>query len=435
MTSFPAGFLWGCGTSAYQVEGHNVDADWSDWERVPGHIADGSDASVACDWWAGAAYRLDFDLARSLGLNAFRISVEWSRVEPRQGHWDEDALSYYRRVLLALRERGLAPLVTLHHFTNPRWFTLAGGWESQRAASWFARYVKTVADALGELCDFWITINEPVVYAYFGYVDGVWPPGRRSFRRGFGVLANLVRGHAAAYHALHALQPSARVGVAHHFRRFLPATRGARLDGAAARVRDYMMNRLFFLATVDGRLRFPLSLGSRVRGAAGSQDFIGVNYYYSERTAFASRSPGQLFTRTQPPAWRADVPSFAGDVRPASLYEVVAGLRQYQLPIYVTENGLFDLGDETQSRFLVSHVAALARAAAEGVPVRGYFWWTLVDNFEWAEGYTARFGLFANDRASQRRTPRPSAAVYERLVRAQGVDADLARASGWSARR
>ncbi len=426
--NFPDGFLWGAATAAHQVEGANANNDWWDWEQTPGHIQNGDTSAVACDWWKGERYRADFDLAKSLSHNAHRLSVEWSRIEPREGEWDAEAIAFYRRVLGALRERGMTPLVTLHHFANPRWLAAQGAWETDAIVPLFERYAAKVVQELGDLCDFWVTINEPFVYTLSGYSDGNWPPGKKDFFLGFRVLANMVRGHAAAYHAIHRAQSNARVGVAHHLRRFLPANPKSPLDRWAANLRDRLLNRLFSRALVDGKLRFPMR-GS-VPEAAGAQDFIGVNYYFSERSAFDLGSPGQLFSRSIKPVWHAPVPAFAGEINPIGFYDFLKEHAVFGKPIYVTENGLFDLGDETQARYLVAHLVQVQRAISDGVPVKGYFYWTLVDNFEWAEGFTARFGLYHLDVPTQKRTPRLSAEIYARIARENGIADELVEKYG-----
>ena len=420
---FPPGFIWGAATAAHQVEGGNDNNDWWDWEQTPGHIKNGDTSGVACDWWKGGRYVGDFDLAKSLGQNAHRLSVEWSRIEPREGEWNADAFAFYRRVLGALQERNIEPLVSLHHFANPRWLAAQGGWETAAVVPLFERYAAKVVKELGDLCDFWVTINEPIVYTFSGYIDGIWPPGKRDLFLGFRVLANMVRGHGAAYQAIHNLQPNARVGVAHHLVRFLPANANSRLDRWAASLRDRMANRLYFHALVDGQLRFPMS--GRVPAAVDSQDYIGVNYYFAEHCAFDLGNSGQLFTRGIKPEWNAPVPSFARTIHPAGLYDFLAEFSALGKPIYVTESGLFDLGDDTQSRYLVSHLAQVQRATAAGLPVKGYFYWTLVDNFEWAEGYSARFGLYHLDVPTQTRTPRHSAQVYARIAHANSIPEEL----------
>jgi len=423
--AFPAGFLWGTATSAHQVEGGDDGTDWWDWEQIPGHVKDDSTAMPSCEWFRAGRFLEDFDRARSLSLNAHRLSLEWARIEPREGCWDSAALSYYRRVLAALRDRGLTPLVGLHHFTNPGWIARAGGWESRSTVGYFARYARKVVQALGDLCDFWLTINEPNVYAYSAYIDGTWPPARKDMGAGFQVLANLIRAHALAYRVIHEVQPMARVGAAHHFRYFVAANRSSPLDRLAASVRDYLFNQLFFRALIDGLLRAPMSMGRRLPYAKGTQDFIGINYYFAERVAFDRRNPALLFSRSIVRRWPDWAPSFAGDVSPAGLSRLLGGMRRYGLPICITENGIFDCGGDGQTAYLVSHLAALQRAIVDGAPVAGYFYWTLVDNFEWAEGYAPRFGLFANDLDTQRRRERPSARAYRTIASGNGLPDDL----------
>ncbi len=421
---FPEGFLWGAATAAHQVEGWNDNNDWWDWEQTPGHIRQGGKSQVACDWWKGERYRQDFDLAKSFHQNAHRLSVEWSRIEPREGEWDDNALAFYRRALTALREREMTPLVTLHHFSNPRWLAQKGAWETTAVVPLFERFAEKVAQELGDLCDFWVTINEPFVYAFSGYNDATWPPGKCDFRLVFRVLANMVRGHAAAYHAIHRVQPHAQVGIAHHFRRFVPANAASPFDRWSANLRDRINNRSFVLALTDGKLHFPMR--GAVPEAAGTQDFIGVNYYFTERSAFAVNRPLQLFTRQLPSDWPAEAPPFAADVSARGLYDFIRKMESFHKPIYVTENGIFDLGGgEAQTRYLVSHLAEVQHAIRDGAPVKGYFHWTLTDNFEWGEGWTARFGLFHLDPATQTRTPRTSAKVYTRIAQANAIPDDL----------
>lgn len=425
---FPPDFLWGSATAAHQVEGEINDSDWYDWEQIPGRVKNGDQSIVACDWWKGGRYQEDFDLARSLNQNAHRLSVEWSRIEPREGAWNAKAFTFYRRVLSAVHERGLTPFVTLHHFTNPRWLAQKSGWENEATVPAFERYVARVVEELGDLCDFWVTINEPFIYIYTGYVDGTTPPGKKDFFLAFRVLANLVRGHAAAYHAIHRAQANARVGVAHHYRRFIPARTA--LDGSSANLRDYLLNQLFFLALVDGKLRFPMSLGEKIPEAIDTQDFIGINYYFAERTAFDITKPMLLFTRSILPTWPPGALPDAGEVHPSSLYDRLIELASYQKPIYITENGIFDMQDETQPRYLVCHLREVHRAIADGSPVKGYFWWTLVDNFEWTQGFSPRFGLFSNDHKTQTRSPRLTADVYARIARENSIREDLLKKYG-----
>ena len=435
---FPDGFLWGTATAAHQVEGGNTNNDWWAWEEA-GRIKGGDRSLVACDWWRGERYRGDFDLARALHQNAHRLSIEWSRVEPRAGEWDREAFAFYRRVLSALRERGLVPLVTLHHFANPLWVRARGAWETPAIVPLFERFATQVAHELGDLCDFWITLNEPMVYAYTGYVNAQWPPGKSDFGLAMRVLVNMLRGHSAAYRALHRVQPHARVGIAHNLLAFKPA-KPATLNRIVVNAQNQIYNRIFLLALQDGRLRLPLGVG-RIPEAVGTQDFIGLNFYFSRRVAVDWRQPGTLFGRTLPAqpwgvAYDDELLGWfgKGDIDPDSFYHTLIWLGKYAdgKPIYITENGVCDRNDELRPRYLVAYLAAMWRAIQAGAPVKGYFYWTLVDNFEWIEGYALRFGLIANDRATQQRAPKPSAAVYARIARENALAEELIEQYGFS---
>jgi beta-glucosidase len=418
--------LWGTATSAHQVEGGNTNNDWWAWEQVPGHIKNGDTSAVACDWWRGEKYREDFDLARTLNQNAHRLSVEWSRIEPRENEWSAEAFAFYRRVLSALCERGMTPLVTLHHFTNPLWLRAQGAWETPAVVSYFERFVSRVVQELGDLCDFWVTINEPIIMIMPTYILGKWVPGKKDFVLAMRVLKNVLRAHAVAYHAIHRVQPKARVGLAHNLLPLTPAHPNSALNRLAVRMQDFLYNRMFLRALKDGVLRFPLSIGERVPEAVGTQDYIGLNFYFSRRVALDWSQPGMLFARTLPARpWGVSYDDELldwfgkGDIDPDAFYRTVKWLAEYApgVPIYITENGICDRNDEVRPRYLVAHLLALHRAIQEGAPVKGYFHWTLVDNFEWSEGYSLQFGLIANDLATQTRTLKPSAMLYAQIAR------------------
>ncbi len=433
MQKFPDGFLWGTATAAHQVEGGNDNNDWWDWEQVPGHIQNGDKSTVACDWWKGERYRGDFDLAKLFNHNAHRLSVEWSRIEPREGEWNADAIAFYRRVLNALRERGTIPLVTLHHFTNPRWLVQKGAWETEAVVPLFERFAAKVVQEFGDLCDFWVTINEPTVYMYSGYVNADWPPGEKeSFGMAMCVAVNMMRAHAAAYHAIHRVQPKARIGIAHHIRPLKPENPHSRLDRIVASLQDYVFNRMIPLSLSDGCIRFPMSMNARIPELAGTQDYLGLNYYLSGRVIFDLSQPATFFGRQMPAKpWGTSFDEELkrwfgnGDIDPEGFYSTAMWLRQFGKPIYVTENGICDAHDEIRPRVLISYLAALHRAIQEGAPVKGYFHWSLVDNFEWKEGWGLRFGLIANDPSTQTRTPRPSAELYARIARENGIADEL----------
>ena len=420
---FPEGFLWGTATSSHQVEGNNSNNDWWEWEKEPGHILDGHRSELACDWWNRAED--DFDLAREMGQNAHRLSLEWSRIEPREGEWDDDAIARYRRMLVGLRGRGLEPMVTLHHFTNPLWLMEKGGWETEAVVPLFERYVTRVAEELGDLVELWSVINEPNVYAILSYAGSRWPPGKQNLLLAFRVLRNLLLAHGRAYRAIHRLQPQAQVGIAHAVRVFDPARPNSRLDRWAASLPDRIFNRLVLTALTEGVLAFPLAFNRKVPELVDSVDFLGVNYYTRDMVAFDASRPGELFGRRFYTEGAEMSDGGYGEVYPEGLYRLLKWLAAYGKPIYITENGLPDEDDDQRPRFLLTHLAATHRAMQEGVPVKGYFHWSLVDNFEWAEGWSLRFGLVALDVETQERTVRRSGQLYKEICQANAITQDM----------
>jgi beta-glucosidase len=415
---FPEGFLWGTATAAHQVEGGNHANDWWGWEQAPGHIKNGDRSDPACDHYR--SYQTDFDLLRSLHQNAHRLSVEWSRIEPAPGQFSETALAHYRDVLQALRDRGMEPMVTLHHFTNPAWIADTGGWEAPETAEHFASFADRVTDQLGDLARFWITINEPTVIAYQGYVRGEWPPGKRDLGAGARALVNLLRGHWMAYERIKGRHPELQLGLAHHLRVFDPARPFAPQDRAVAAAFGRIFNETILRSLRLGRLVFPLTRAGKASGPRYSQDFIGLNYYTRDLVRFNHRNRAELFGERVlvEGSRRSDL---TWELYPEGLYRTLVSLRREQLPIFVTENGIADRDDTMRPEFLLNHARAMLRAIDAGVPVRGYLHWTCFDNFEWAEGYSAKFGLIACDPKTQERRPRRSARLYAEICRSNQV--------------
>ncbi len=422
---FSKDFLWGAATSSHQVEGNNSNNDWWEWEKEPGHILDGRHSELACDWWNRAEE--DFDLAREMGQNAHRLSLEWSRVEPREGEWDDDAIARYRQMLAGLRERGLEPMVTLHHFTNPLWLAEKGGWETEAVVPLFERYVAKVAEELGDLVELWSVLNEPNVYAILSYAGDRWPPGKQNLLLSFKVLSNMLLAHGRAYRVIHRLRPRAQVGIAHAVRVFDPARPNSRLDRWAASIPDRIFNRLTLIALTEGVLAFPLALNRKVSDLIDSIDFLGINYYTRDMVAFDAGRPDELFGRR----FYAEAAEISdgdyGEVYPEGLYRLLKRFSAYGKPIYITENGLPDEDDDQRPRFLLTHLAAMHRAIEDGVPVKGYFHWSLVDNFEWAEGWSLRFGLIALDVETQERTVRHSGQLYKEICQAGAITEDMVK--------
>ncbi len=422
----PPGFLLGCASAAHQVEG-GVDNDWIDWERRPGAIRGGGSATLACDHWH--RYRDDLRDLADLGQNAHRFSLEWSRIEPREGVFDESAVDHYAAVAAECRALGMEPFCSLLHFTIPRWLAERGGVRCPDAPARFARFAAVCAARLAGPVEWWVTINEPNVQAVMGHLFGEWPPGDRSLRSAFAALRGLLSMHAAAAAALRAAAArggaAVRVSVAHHVRGLLPADPSSRLDRVAAAIPDHLMNRWWLRACRTGRMLAPVGRGEVVPGIAGSLDWIGLNYYCDDLVRFDATRPNRFFAERFPDPLRPRS-AFDWAIDAQGLHRVLHELwREFGLPLVVTENGVADDHDELRPRFLVDHIAAVARAAAEGVDVRGYLHWTAMDNFEWAEGYTKRFGLFEVDRATLERRAKPSAAVFAAICRAGGIPAEM----------
>jgi beta-glucosidase len=420
--TFPPGFLWGTATSAHQVEGGNENNDWAEWERVPGRIHDGTTAGRACAWWDGMAEE-DLAAAARLGQNAHRLGLEWSRLEPEEGRWDDSAFARYARLLDRMRELRLAPMVTLSHCTLPLWVARVGGWESPDAVRWFARFGRKCVRELGGRVDLWVTLNEPSATAGAGYALSEWPPGRGSLRAGLRALSTLLEAHGAAYRAMKEEAPACRVGIVINTPD-IEADRDSVVDRAAASGQDWSFVRVVLHALRTGLLLPPLALlPRRLPFLRGSFDFLGANYYGRYAVRFDLGAADRLFGRhVQAPTVRAAVCDW-GQISPSGLTRQLVRLSKQGVPLYVTENGIPDAVDAERPRFVVDHVASVHEAIRLGADVRGYFHWSLVDNFEWSEGWTPRFGLFSLDRATQKRTARPSSGVYAEICRANAIAA------------
>ncbi len=407
MKRFPAGFLWGTSSAAHQVEGDNRGSDWWEWERGPGRIAGGDTSAVACDHYR--RYREDFAILRELSQNAHRLSVEWARIEPSEGSFDSRQLRHYRDVLGELREQSILPMVTLHHFTSPEWFAKKGGWAAPGAVHAFMPYVHRVVEELGDLIGIWCTINEPTIYAANGWITGEFPPGHHGDLRGqYRVTRNMQRAHEAAYAAIKRRWPDAQVGLSHHKFLFMPASnsRADRLAASAAQT------------VVD---RWPVAPGKLVNVVEATSDYIGIAHYWGQVAAFDPRRPQDQFVRRFNPPGRETEMGYTEN--PQWMRRVLGELRRYGKPVYITENGIATTDDAWREAYLTDVLENVHAAIDDGVDVRGYFHWTNMDNFEWARGYTAHFGLVAVDRKTLERSVKRSGRLYGRIAAANALPA------------
>jgi beta-glucosidase len=417
---FPSGFLWGAATSSHQVEGDNRWSDWWEYEQT-GRMPFLS--GQACRHYD--LYEKDFDMAASWGHNAHRFSIEWSRIQPEENRWNPDAIEHYRDVVRALRRRGLEPVVTLHHFTNPAWFLRRGGWVRRDSARLFAAYAEYVVQRLGSDVRYWITVNEPTVYVKYGYVTGGWPPCLRgSVVKAVLAWLNLAQAHNSAYRILHQYRRDARVGIAHSAPFIVPCDPANRFDRIAAGVRNFILNRLLFCSTGG----FPSAGRSRSRNL----DFLGINYYSRTIVRRSARGFGLLVGEECRENHHGSPRSFSDigwEIHPPGLKGVLENFSSFGLPIFITENGVATEDESLREAFLRQHLLVLTEALEAGANVIGYFYWSLMDNFEWALGTQARFGLAAVDFQTQERTARPCATFYASVCRTNVLlqDADRPR--------
>ena len=442
MPEFPAEFLWGAATSAYQIEGSPLadgagPSNWYRFSHTPGRTRNGDTGDVACDHYR--RWRDDVTLMRELGINAYRFSISWSRILPDgTGRVNSRGVAFYDRLIDALLEQQIQPAVTLFHWDLPLALEDRGGWLNRDSADWFAEYARVMYGVLGDRVPMWATLNEPWVVMDAGYVHGVHAPGRRHWNEAPIVAHNLLRAHALAVRAYRA-EARERIGIVVNLEPKYAATDRAEDVAATARA-DAYMNRFF----LD-----PLLLGSypaELRESFGEDwpdfsdedlhlitepiDFLGINYYTRNVVRHdATAAPLRTARVRQENAAHTELD---WEVYPEGLYDTLLHVRsRYRaLPLYITENGAAfsdpavapDSGVEDPRRvaYFRDHLREVARARAAGADVRGYFAWSLLDNCEWAEGYALRFGLYHVNFTTQKRTPKSSARYYTDVIRSNG---------------
>lgn len=397
---FPKNFYFGASTSAHQVEGGNKN-NWTDFERLnakrltlnakekqwPDFILENYPSPLdeenyvsgrACDHYN--RFREDFDIAKSLGHNAYRFSIEWSRIEPEEGQFNEKEIKHYNQVIRALRERGIEPFVTLWHWTLPVWLEEKGGVECKEFPMYFSRFSEFMIKKMSNEVKFWVTLNEPDMYAINAYLRGIWPPQKKSLFKFYRVLKNLAEAHKAIYsNILKNVGINARVGIAKN---------NVYFTGWPALILNYFWNE-WFLNKIKNH-----------------QDFIGLNYY------FHSHTKGLRFNKNK----NEEINDMGWEIYPEGIYHVLKNLQKYNKPIYITENGLADARDIRREKFIKETLSWASKAISESVDVRGYFHWSLLDNFEWDKGFWPRFGLVEVDYMTMERKIRPSALEYKHII-------------------
>jgi beta-glucosidase len=425
--TFPDSFLFGTATSATQIEGGCHLTDWAAFSHEAGNIADGTTPNVAADHWN--RWEEDVALQKELGFNAHRMSIEWARVEPAPGEFDHAVLDRYREEVGALVDAGIEPMITLHHFSLPQWVSQAGGLSHPDLPDLMERYTRQVAEVLGDLVRYWITINEPNIVTTIGHLLGLWPPQKKSLVATVRANHSLMRAHARMYDTLHdvvdARGQDAQVGVSHHLRLVAPIDEKRAADRAAARLMDMFFNETFPMALCEGHIPgMPKFLVPSARAIQGKHDFFALNYYGRDDVRFAPLAVNEAFLGRQVTAG-VEITDLGWEVHPDGLRVLLDRWhRRSGLPMFVTENGLADSTDHHRPSFMVRHLAAVAEAIESGVEVLGYMHWSLLDNFEWAEGCWPRFGLIEVDYETQRRRVRSSARLYAKIAATSEISAE-----------
>jgi beta-glucosidase len=409
---FPKNFLWGSATHAHQVEGNNHN-DWAVWEkenaamlartaqkrwneelRMKGVSVPLPEAAFdPSNYISGNAtdhynrFREDFDIAKSLGHNGYHFSLEWSRIEPEEGKFNKKEIAHYHEVLSALKERRITPMVCLSHWTLPIWIPEKGGIVSSKFPDYFARYVRRVVNEYKDMVTLWQTFNEPTVPIGAGYIAGAFPPQRKNLLLALRAYKTLASAHRKVYKVIHEISPSAQVGFAAALWYLEPYTRST-LDKIACNFIDYWFNRHFLKLTKD------------------TNDYLAIQYYDHIKIKF-------------PVLWKSeakDISDMGSELFQEGLYYWLMRLKKYNLPIYITENGIADAEDKYRAEFIRDAVHHMKRALKEGVDLRGYFYWSLTDNFEWNKGYWPRFGLVEIDYKTKERKIRKSAEAYRDII-------------------
>ncbi|MFO0718943.1 MAG: glycoside hydrolase family 1 protein [Candidatus Paceibacterota bacterium] len=380
MKKFPEKFLWGSSTASYQVEGGIENNDWAQAAREGKVPVCGR----ACDHYN--LYEQDFDIIQKLGHNTHKISIEWSRIEPEEGIFNEEEIDHYRRVIDSLHRRNIKPIINLWHFTIPIWFSKMGSFQNNKSTFYFARYCKYVTEKLGDKSDTWVTINEPMVWSSGSYLRGQWPPFKKSIFSYLKVIKNLAKAHNTAYIEMKKVKPKIQIGISKNNMYFHSNLNPINIF--KAHFMRWFWNRRFLNKIND------------------YQDFIGVNHYFHKKFGDKESYP------------KSDM---GWDIYPPALYHVLIELRRYKKPIIVTENGIADESDTKRGAFIRDYVGSVHKAIEHGVDVRGYLHWSLLDNYEWAFGFEKRFGLVEVNYNTLKRTVRQSAFEYKKICDANAL--------------
>jgi len=419
--AFPDDFLWGTASAAHQVEGGNENNNWYKWEHTLNEnntstIHNNDKSGKAADHWN--RYPDDIKLMKNLGMNAYRFSVEWSKIEPQQGNIDQSALQHYHDLVDSLLAANITPMITFHHFTQPLWFDALGGFEKDDNIELFVKFCRLIYEEFNTKVEYYCTINEPNVFVTGGYVRGDFPPGKKDPQLAGEVLFNLLKAHALVYRTIKTLPGGrdAKVGIVKDIFVFEPRNRFNPADWFVARSVDKAFNEstLHFLKTGNFNFDFPpASMSKQYNIARNSYDFVGLNYYSHIIFDFSFDQEKALEPYMPEDEIKTDMEY---TMYPEGLHTAIKRIATLGAPIIITENGVADHDDDIRGEYIHKHLSAVSKAMEDGYDVDGYFYWSLTDNFEWAEGYDMKFGLYALDTLTQERTLRKGAETLKTII-------------------
>ncbi len=411
--TFPKDFLWGAATAAHQTEGNNLN-DWTIWEQQKAEVFAknaksyfkrlnllgiklnwekfGKLASSSSNYISGQTsnsyqfYNDDINLLKVLGIKSFRFSIEWSRIEPEEGRFIDSEIERYKNILKTLKDSGIKPLVTLWHFSSPIWFAQKGGWTKKSNIKYFTNFVSKIVSELKDV-DFWVTINEPMVYSSKAYFEGRYPPGKHNLFLYLRAINNFITAHKESYKIIKNINTKAQVSIAKHNIVYMPY-KGFFYNKIICKFLNWFWNKRF------------------LQKIKNHMDYIGINHYSKVFVDWVRNRP--LANKFTDMGWA---------YHPESIYEVLKDLKRFKLPIYITENGIADDDDDLRENYIKDYLLALYKAIKEGIDVKGYFYWSLIDNFEWDLGFWPRFGLIEVDYKTSKRKIRKSALAYSKIIK------------------
>lgn len=411
-------FNWGFAICEYQNSGQNncPNSNWADWENssyennLP-HIKNHQVSVDSCDFWNN--YVSDIERMKDFGVNSLRFSLAWDRIEPNEGEFDQEALEHYDDVIDRLLEAGIKPLITLHHFVHPRWFEELGGFENEENIKYIVRFAKKVFNRYSDRVSLWCTINEPNVFTLQGYMRAAFPPGKSNVYTALKVLRNLLKAHTDIYMKLKSLPRGgdAEIGFIHQYLKFEAYHKWNVIEHLPGFFFNYILNYLTLNFLKTGKFSVPTL--SYTAPIAKRLDYIGLNYYSRVllQTQFSLKEP--MKATCYPDEIMTDMPY---PIYPKGLYDAIMDVATLGVPVYITENGIADQKDDRRDLFLRSYISAMFDAIRDGVDVRGYYYWTFTDNFEWDEGFLMKFGLYEVDFQTQERTLRGGAQYFKEII-------------------